>query len=321
MTPPNQNAPLVSVVIPTYRRPVAVRRAIDSILAQTFTDFEIIVVHDGPDEATGEALRGIDPRVHYHQLTVNSGPAAARNRGVSEARGQWIGFLDDDDEWLPRKLEAQLAAVRPGERDVIVTSRCIYCHGDRKDIWPVRALGEHEDVADYFLVRPGIFSRPGILSISAFLVPREILQRFPLVSAPDHEDWSWILVVAHSGGARFRFVWEPLVVYTIVVDSLSRSRRLNWSESLAWVEKYRPWISNRAYNSFLSTKIALKARRQGDWRGFYSLVRRVVRNHPSLLDLTFLAGMAFLPTFVLNLAWRRSLQSRESATLTEAAAP
>lgn len=316
MTPPSPGeAPLVSVVIPTYRRPAVVLRAVDSILAQTFTDFEIIVVHDGPDEATAEAFRNADPRVHYHHLAVNSGPAAARNYGVTQARGQWIGFLDDDDEWLPGKLEAQLAAIRPGERNVILTTRCIYQHGDRSDVWPARPLGEDENVGDYILIRPGIFGRPGILSISAFLVPREVLERFPLITAPDHEDWSWILEVAHEGGIHFRFVWEPLVIYTIVIDSLSRSRRLNWVDSLTWITKYRPWISKRAYNSFLSTKVALKVRRQGDWRGYLSIVRRVLINSPSPLDLFFLTGMAVLPTWVLNLAWRRSLKSRESARI------
>jgi glycosyltransferase involved in cell wall biosynthesis len=312
-------APVVSVVIPTYRRPDSVLRAVASVLAQTFTHFEILVVHDGPGPETAAALKDADPRVRYYQLDANRGPAAARNYGVTQARGQWIGFLDDDDEWLPRKLEVQLAAARPGEHNIILTTRSLYRHGDRSDPWPSRPLAEGEDVGDYILVRPGLFSRPGILSISTFLVPREVLARFPLITAPDHEDWSWILKVAHEGGIRFRFVWESLVVYTIVIDSLSRSRRLNWLESLTWIDQHRPWLSQRAYNSFLSTKIALKVRRQGDWRGFFSLAARVLRNSPSLLDLAFLTGMTLLPIPLLNLAWRRSLKSTESPTLPDPA--
>src|ERR1700753_4135526 len=101
---------LVSVVIPTLDRPSLLVRAINSVLAQTHQQVEIIVVVDRPDLNTLSAVQSLnDPRI---QLVVNSySPTAggARNSGVDHAKGEWIAFLDDDDEWLPSKLERQLA--------------------------------------------------------------------------------------------------------------------------------------------------------------------------------------------------------------------
>ena len=95
---------LVSVVIPTLRRPKLVLRAVASVLNQTYEQIEVIVVVDGPDQATIDVLRTVkDPRM---QVVVNPRSltaAGARNVGVDHARGEWIAFLDDDDEWLPAR--------------------------------------------------------------------------------------------------------------------------------------------------------------------------------------------------------------------------
>src|SRR6516164_6352381 len=102
--------PLVSVVIPTLHRPNLVVRAVNSVLNQTHKEIEVIVVVDGPDEDTIKAVRSMeDPRL---QVVINPRSltaAGARNVGVDHATGEWIAFLDDDDEWLPCKLERQIA--------------------------------------------------------------------------------------------------------------------------------------------------------------------------------------------------------------------
>src|SRR5262252_3157848 len=104
---------LVSVVIPSRNRPGIIGRAVRSALAQTFSLIEVIVVIDGPDRQTEQALAQIeDPRVRVVALNEPVGAQEARNTGVREARGPWIAFLDDDDEWLPTKLERQLEVAR-----------------------------------------------------------------------------------------------------------------------------------------------------------------------------------------------------------------
>jgi glycosyltransferase involved in cell wall biosynthesis len=103
--------PKVSVVIPTYNRATTVPRAIESVLAQTVTDLEVIVVDDGSSDDTGKALgQMFGDRIRYH-AQVNQGASVARNRGVEQARGEWIAFLDSDDLWEKEKLEWQFKAL------------------------------------------------------------------------------------------------------------------------------------------------------------------------------------------------------------------
>ena len=106
--------PTVSVVIPTYNRLEDVRRALRSVQAQTFQDFEIIIVDDGSSEAL-QPLEGQFAKTRVIRHATNQGAASARNTGVSAARGEYTAFLDSDDEWLPTKLAQQLAIlqVRP----------------------------------------------------------------------------------------------------------------------------------------------------------------------------------------------------------------
>ena len=103
--------PKVSVVIPTYNRAAKVRDTINSVLAQTVTDLEVIVVDDGSSDETGKLLQEIyGDRIRYYFQT-NSGVSVARNKGIAEARGKWIAFLDSDDLWEKDKLEWQLKAL------------------------------------------------------------------------------------------------------------------------------------------------------------------------------------------------------------------
>ena len=99
--------PLVSVIIPTYNRGWIVKEAIESVLAQDFSDYELIVVDDGSDDRTSEILAAYEG-----QITViaqaNRGVSAARNRGIAAAAGRLIAFLDSDDLWLPQKLTTQV---------------------------------------------------------------------------------------------------------------------------------------------------------------------------------------------------------------------
>jgi glycosyltransferase involved in cell wall biosynthesis len=97
----------ISVVIPTYNRVTFLKDAIDSVLAQTFLDFELIVVDDGSTDDTPKLLSSYNNKVRVITQT-NQGPSAARNRGIETAKGEWIAFLDSDDVWKPDKLKKQV---------------------------------------------------------------------------------------------------------------------------------------------------------------------------------------------------------------------
>ncbi len=108
--------PKISVVIPTHNRPDRVKRAIQSVLNQTFQDFEIIVVDDGVKERAEQAVKSFnDPRIKYIQHSKNQGGSVARNTGIKNAQADWIAFLDDDDEFLPNKLSKQYEIIEKYE--------------------------------------------------------------------------------------------------------------------------------------------------------------------------------------------------------------
>lgn len=106
MIPVSMN-PAVSVIIPTFNRRERLSRALASVMAQEDVCFEVIVVDDGSTDGTAEMIRKDFPSVNYVYQT-NQGPSAARNRGIERARGEWIAFLDSDDEWTSEKLRTQL---------------------------------------------------------------------------------------------------------------------------------------------------------------------------------------------------------------------
>jgi glycosyltransferase involved in cell wall biosynthesis len=104
--------PLVSVVVPTRDRPALLPRAVESVLEQSLRDVEAVVVDDG----SGEPVRlAADPRVRVVRLPTSRGLAAALNAGAREARGRWLGHLDDDDRLLPHMVEASLEAIERSE--------------------------------------------------------------------------------------------------------------------------------------------------------------------------------------------------------------
>ena len=111
--------PKVSVIIPTYNRPDLIGPAIQSVLDQTYKDFELIVVDDGVEERAEKVVKSFyDERIRYIQNEMSCGGGAARNTGIKKAKGEFIAFLDDDDQWVPEKLEIQMEEFERTGEDV-----------------------------------------------------------------------------------------------------------------------------------------------------------------------------------------------------------
>jgi glycosyltransferase involved in cell wall biosynthesis len=101
----------ISIVIPTYNRASFLKEAIDSVLSQTYRNFELIVVDDGSTDDTPKLLSSYGEKIKVIKK-ANKGPSAARNRGIKAAKGGWIAFLDSDDVWKPGKLEKQVQFIK-----------------------------------------------------------------------------------------------------------------------------------------------------------------------------------------------------------------
>lgn len=125
--------PTVSIIIPAYNIGNLIRETIDSVLCQTYCDFELIVVDDGSTDNTAQVVNGYDDeRIIYHYQPNSGLPAKPRMKGVELARGELIAFLDHDDLWLPKKLEKQLAVMAQDSAIALVSTNAYFLYDDRK---------------------------------------------------------------------------------------------------------------------------------------------------------------------------------------------
>ncbi len=144
-----------SIIIPVYNRDEPLQRALDSLSRQTFGNFEVIIIDDGSTPEFGERIQALvttlsDSRFSLICYQPNRNGAYARNRGIEVARGEYLCFLDSDDEWLPEKLERidQILAIEP-HWQVIHHPYQNVSHGERSAPFPREARRTDESVAEY----------------------------------------------------------------------------------------------------------------------------------------------------------------------------
>jgi len=126
--------PTVSVIIPTYQRPHWVKEAIESVLAQNYKDYEIIVVNDGSTDNTAEVLNQFQDTIKIITHKRNKGQAAARNTAIASSQGRYIAFIDDDDIWLPSKLEKTITLLEANQKIGLIYSDMFFFN--EKEVFP-----------------------------------------------------------------------------------------------------------------------------------------------------------------------------------------
>jgi glycosyltransferase involved in cell wall biosynthesis len=294
-------APLVSVVIPTRNRAHVVATAVRSALCQSLEAMEVIVVIDGPDERTAEVLAEIDdPRLRVRTLPQHAGASGARNAGVSEARGRWIAFLDDDDEWLPGKLAIQHeTAQRSRHRHPIVACRVIARTEATDFVWPRRLPDAGEPISEYLFCRRTPFFGEGLVPTNTVFTSRELLSTVPFESGlRDHEDLDWLLRVSGLEGVGVEFVpsEEPLTVWRLDRELSRMSTSSDWRYSLAWIQSKKDLVTPRAYAAYLLTWLGAVAARANDWKAFLTLLREAFRRgRPAPVDVLSYLGYWLVP--------------------------
>jgi len=300
--------PQVTAVIPTRHRPGSLALALESALAQTYPVCEVVVVIDGPDPATESMLLAMaHPRVRVLELPAPVGGSDARNAGIAAASGEWIAFLDDDDEWLPNKIERQVAMLPQAVGDAIVSCRFIArtTGGDR--IWPARLPGPAEPLSEYLLARRGLQRSDGLIATPTIFTSRSLLRRIPFRSGlKKHQDWDWVLRAAREG-AKVLFCSEVLAKCEMR-SSASTSRRADWRFSMQWIRENAQMVTRRAYSGFITSHVAWQAAAQREWRAFFPLLADAWRNgalRPA--DVLRYFGFWMLPAAARH--WLRRLAS------------
>lgn len=202
--------PLVSIVIPHHNRVARLIETLGTVLRQSFADWEVVVVDDcsltDPTEAILEAL----PQARVFRQGVNRGPGAARNRGMAEARGRFVAFLDSDDHWEPDKLAAQVAAVmaRPDPDRVICATRTRAVEdGGRERLLPERAVRPDEPFGEF------LYLSHGFAQSSSLLLAREAALRIGFEESLRQFEDHLFFVAAGNAGLEYVLVPEPLVIW------------------------------------------------------------------------------------------------------------
>jgi glycosyltransferase involved in cell wall biosynthesis len=221
---PVQRVPEVSVIIPTHDRRERLRLTMRSALSQRDVDLELIVVDDGSSDGTGAMVETLgDPRVRLVRNEVPLGESGARNRGIVEANGSWLAFLDDDDLWAPDKLALQLGALRTAER-AWAYGGAVMVDEDLDLVSGVPPPSPDEAAAA--LVRYNAI--PG--SASSVIVASELLARVGLFDPELRRtpDWDMWLRLLRAGPPAW--VERPIVAICLHPGNLSRDMEVMFRE-------------------------------------------------------------------------------------------
>jgi glycosyltransferase involved in cell wall biosynthesis len=220
--------PRVSVIIPAFNAEAFLARALRSVEAQTYKDFEIVLIDDGSTDGTAEVACSFENVRYFHQS--NQYQAVARNRGLEEAEGEIVAFLDADDEWLPEKLERQLAFME--EKGSKISYSDTYYLKEGKRVRYSKLAPPYEGQILNTLIEEWLDFC--FITMNTVVAEKRLLEEVggfdeaaPFFSFEDYGLW---LQVALSG-ARFDYLDEPLAIYY-------RGHESDSSDSVAMLKRY-----------------------------------------------------------------------------------
>ncbi|RUR80824.1 glycosyltransferase [Chlorogloeopsis fritschii PCC 9212] len=207
--------PLISIILPVYNGEKTLLESINSVLSQSLTDFELIIINDGSQDSTLKIIKNIkDPRLRFFSYP-NAGQAVSRNRGLSHAVGEYIAFIDADDIWTYDKLEAQLKQLQAHKQAKLAYSWTNYIDEQSKFLFTGMHLSNSGDVYDKLLVNN--FLENGSNPLVCRQAIAEVGGFDPSVTPA--EDWDLWLRIA----ARYQFVVvpSPQILYRVSATSES----------------------------------------------------------------------------------------------------
>ncbi len=293
--------PLVSVVIPTYNRSAFVTKAIDSVLHQTYANREVIVVDDGSTDSTREALGRYGDLIRCLRQD-NRGASAARNAGIAVACGQWLAFVDSDDEWKPEYLAKQIErAVRnPGLSMQSTDCRLVELDGSSRTYFEINGTMRAFRGRDYLLVRdPFSF----VVSHGPWQVGATIFRRDAVAKAGPY-DTRFVLSEDFDFMARVALHGDFGLIRDELVDIYRRDETTRCLTD--WVRK--DWIGARKANEVVYEKLgATQPLRYAQRRALAAVIgnnRRAIGNLLMLAGDRAAARDSYRRAFVADRSWR-----------------
>ena len=217
---------LVSIIMAAFNAEKTIECAVNSVLNQTFDDFELIIIDDCSTDKTAEIVESFaekDKRVRLLKNKENKGVSLTRKRGLEEAKGEWIAILDSDDAWAPEKLEKQIVLQKKTNAELLFTGSAFMDENGEKLDWQLHVPAE---------INYKMLLRQNLISNSSSLVKRELYSQFFVVNDNIHEDYATWLSILKTGRIAYG-IDEPLLIYRINKSSKSgnkfKSAKMNWN--------------------------------------------------------------------------------------------
>lgn len=275
--------PIISIILPVHNRQDLVRRSIDSVLTQTMTDFELLVIDDCSTDATAEVVAAYcdDSRVRLHSCTKNLGPAGARNKGIELARGRYVAFQDSDDRWFPEKLERQIAALEKHPDRRICYCGALYYAEDQCYYIPRKGTLDAESAKNGDLSAAVLYSNP--TTPQTLVIERALFNEVGGFDETLRINEDWDLSIRMAQRVRFVFVPEPLVVIYRTAGSISSDRAADTAARQKFLTEYELLYAkhptSRARQNYIIGGQSLESHAYGDAVQYF---RQSFRDAPSL---------------------------------------
>ena len=265
--------PRVSIIMNIRNGAAFLREALNSVMAQTFQDWELIVWDDcSTDDSSRIVAEYRDSRIHYFLSPEETSLGEARNRAIRQAHGEWLAFLDQDDIWLPRKLQQQMALVDDDAGIIYGRAIQFYPSGKERDY----------DYAHEFMTLPEgdiftqLFADGCFIAMSSAVMRRSAVEAVGPIPPTIQTVPDYYLYIAVARGYPARAVQEPVCRYRMHAGSMSQSKRQRlYEEPLSivnqWAEQLDPQIAAYRRRTY-STGIALEEMRYST-----SFARGIVR--------------------------------------------
>lgn len=235
----------VSVVIPTYNRETKILRAIESVQLQTHHNLEILIIDDASTDNTQEIVNSLsDHRIRYFKFDENSGGATARNKGIELAGGEFVAFLDSDDEWMPDMLEKSLDNYnREDRRRTIIFSQLLMDNKRATKVFP-SSIYNGGDLSDY------IFCEKGLVSTITLFMPKNVASEIQFKpSLRKHQDYDFVLR-AYKAGVQFKMIDEILAIWHCEPRSDRMGQQSEYEYSYNWLINNSDLFTEKSYYRF-----------------------------------------------------------------------
>ena len=268
----------VGVVIPTRGRR-SLTAAVRSALDQTYAPTSVVIVVDGPLELVKDIPLPDDSRLQVISDLPKSGVSEARNAGIRHLDSDLVSLLDDDDEWMPTKLERQVAAYRDararGVIHPIIACRALIQdeRGIKKRVQPIDVIQPGQRVGDYLFGRRRVFPGGAMLGSSMLLFDSALAGATPFLdSARQHEDWDWLI----RATAR-----EDTVIFQLKDQLMRKTQHRGQASrhpggvqaSIIWILASGEWLTATEQANFILCEVAARPLRNRDVQQYLSLIR------------------------------------------------